>query len=472
MSEYFPEENLHEECGIFAVDRIANAGYAAMRAAVDLNHRGQEGAGLVTHDGANFYFAGNGGLVREILTTERLAGMPGTRSMTQTRYGTSGTLGATNIQPIKPFEGLDLYFAENGNQTNDSPLRSYLIEHGDTEEDLAGLNDSGLKARVLGRAVLGGLKPDAATEKVYSLFTGAFSFVMMNADMTVAVRGPHGVRPLVLGRKGENGWMVASETCAIEAAGGTVERDLEPDEMLVITKDGLESRRLGDSKLKTDIFEAVYFANPRSRMFNKSVYRIRQDMGTNLAAEHPAEADIVIPVPNSAIPAAIGYSRATGIPFEMALHKNPYIHRTFIEPTEELRREARAMKINAIRDVVEGKRVVVIDDSIVRGGTQEDTVELLYAAGATEVHVRITSPEIIFPDFYGINTPEQQELAYWKYGGVEGIRRHIKATTLGYLSLDGMVAATGQPKDRFCLSAFTGEYPISIGEREKELVRP
>lgn len=435
MAEYFPEENLHEECGVFGAFGIKDAAYAGMRAMVELNHRGQEGAGLVTYDGADFYFAGNGGLVREILTSERLAGMPGDRVMGQTRYGTSGSLGGTNIQPIKPFEDLNFYFAENGNQTDDAPLRRFLMERGDTEKDLEGLNDSGLKARVLGRLILGGLSPDKAMEEAYPLFTGAFSSVLMNEDMMVAVRGPHGVRPLVLGRKGD-GWMVASETCAIEAAGGTYERDLEPDEMLVITKDGMESRRLGNTDPKDDIFEDVYFANPRSKRFGKSVYRIRQDLGVNLGLEHPAEADIVIPVPNSAIPAAIGYSRVTGIPFEMALHKNPYIHRTFIEPTEELRREARAMKLNAIRDVVEGKRVVVLDDSIVRGGTQEDTVALLFEAGAIEVHVRITSPEIIYPDFYGINTPQQQELAYWKYGGVEGVRQHIRATSLGYLSID------------------------------------
>lgn len=469
LAEYSPIlDELHEKCGVFGaygVEGVANTG---MRAMVALNHRGQEGAGLVTYDGADFYFAGNGGLVREILTADVLAGMHGTQAVGHTRYGTSGDSGGAHIQPIR--EG-NIYFAENGNQCDVSPLTKFLDARGRSAEYHGRkVSDSELKAKVLGCLVMEGLSTDKAVESAFPLFTGAFASVIMDKDSLVAVRDRCGIRPLVLGRKGA-GWLVASETCAIVAAGGEVVREVEPGEMIKINTDGLESRQLAEPDPKDDIFETIYFASEASEKYGQSNFTTRRNMGRQLALEHPVTADIVVPVPNSAIPAAIGYAEASGTPYIPAISKSSYIHRTFIGPTQAIREQDRAMKLSAVRDLVKGKRVAVLDDSIVRGNTQEGVVELLFQAGAKEVHVLITSPPIKYPDFYGINTPKQEELAYVKYGGVEGVRKKIRATSLGYLSLEGMVGATGLPASRFCLSAFTGEYPLDIGDLAKTLRR-
>lgn len=466
--EFIPDVEIYEKCGVFGAFGVEDAANVAMRGLVALNHRGQEGAGAATYDPSNgqFYFAGNGGLVRDVLTTDVLAGMRGDRAVGQTRYGTSGTLGNAHIQPIDIGGG---YYAENGNQTDVSPLVRYANTHGLNYE---GKNDSELKALIAGHiATSQRVSKAEAIERAYPMFTGAFGAVIMDAESLVAVRDRHGIRPLTLGRHQNGGWMVASETCALVAAGGRFVRDVRPGEMVVITKDGVQSKQLAEAQPATDAFEAIYFAREDSEMFGRDVFSMRYAMGQNLAADRPVEADLVVPVPNSAIPAALGYSQASGIPYLPAIHKSQYIHRTFIEPTDGLRKATRAMKLSAITGLIRGKRIAVLDDTIVRGNTQEGVVKLLWDADAAEVHVRIAAPPITHPDFYGINTPRQDELAYSKYGGLEGVRKKIGATSLGYQTIDGLVAAIGVPREELCLSAFTGEYPLDIGDRAKELIR-
>jgi amidophosphoribosyltransferase len=299
--------------------------------------------------------------------------------------------------------------------------------------------------------------------KAYPLFTGVFSSVVMNKSQLLAFRDRCGIRPLSIGKLGD-GYVVASETCAFDTIGATFVRDIEPGELVVIDKDGLTSYQVEPANQKLDIFEFVYFARPDSQLLGKSVNHVRKNFGREMAKEFGIEADVIIPVPDSAIPAAIGYSEASGIPFEMGLIKNRYIHRTFIRPTAALRERDLKMKLNPIVECIKGKRVILVDDSIVRGSTMRKVVTMLFEAGASEVHLAISSPPVLYPDFYGINTPDQDELISARMSEAE-ICKYVQATSLNFLSFDGMIEATELPLSKFSCSCFDGNYPIPIGNR-------
>lgn len=306
-----------------------------------------------------------------------------------------------------------------------------------------------------------------AVKKAYPLFTGVFSAVAMNTEMLVAFRDEYGIRPLSLGSL-HNGYAIASETCAFDTVGAKFLRDIEPGELVVIDSEGLKSHQITKGTQKLDIFEMVYFARPDSLLLGKRVDVVRRNFGRAMAKEFNISADIIVPVPDSGIPAALGYSEASGIPFEMALIKNRYIHRTFIRPTTQLRERDLKMKLNPVIDTLKDQRVILVDDSIVRGTTMQHLVSIIFEAGAKEVHLLITCPPVRYPDFYGINTPRQSELIA-AYMTEEEINDYVGATSLKFLSFDGMIKATGLPASMFTASCFTGEYTCSIGNRIDEL---
>jgi len=308
------------------------------------------------------------------------------------------------------------------------------------------------------------LELDDAIEKSYPVFDGAFSSVAMTTDKLVAFRDYCGIRPLSLASLGD-GYVVASETCAFDTIGATFIRDIKPGEMVTIDKDGVHSRQVVPGKLRLDVFEFVYFARPDSVIEGKSVNQVRENMGKELAEQYKIDADIVVPVPDSAIPAALGYSHASGVKLEMALIKNRYIHRTFIRPSAKLREQDLKMKLNPIPGVLVGKKVILIDDSIVRGTTTQKIASMLYEAGAKEVHILISSPPVLYPDFYGINLPNQDDLIAHKMSP-EMIREHLGVDSVGYLDYDRMIRATGMPASSLSTSCFDGVYPISIGNKQ------
>jgi amidophosphoribosyltransferase len=308
---------------------------------------------------------------------------------------------------------------------------------------------------------------ETAIKHAFPLFTGAFSCVAMTGRKLAAFRDSSGIRPLSIGKLG-GGYVVASETCALDTVGAQFVRHVRPGELLVADEHGLHSQQVVPGNLKLDIFELVYFARPDSMIEGCSVNEVRQNLGRELAREHPVEADIVVPVPDSAIPAAIGYAEASGVPFEMGLIKNRYIHRTFIRPTAALREQDLRMKLNPMPSALKGKRVVLLDDSIVRGTTTRKIAKMIYEAGAREVHIRISSPPVRYPDFYGINLPTQEELIAHNMTP-DAIRDHLGVDSLGYLSYEGMIRATNKPADMFTTHCFDGNYPIPIGYREKAI---
>lgn len=454
-------DKLNEKCAIFGV--FGNSEIAARQTYFGLfalQHRGQEYSGIASTDGQKIFSYKAQGLVSQIYNEEILKELPGYAAIGHNRYSTSGGVGPEHTQPIIAGE---LAFAHNGNLPSIKALVDFLesksIDGGD-------LSDSELMARALEIIMKEGNGLPDAVSKVYQFFTGAFSCVALSTECLVAFRDPRGIRPLVIGKRNDKTF-VASETCALQTVGAEFIREVAPGEMIIITKNGLESRMLGKESPKFDIFEFVYFARPDSIMLGRTVYEVRKNFGKILADEYPLKADIVIPVPETAIPAAIGYSHASGIPFEMALVKNRYIHRTFIEPLQDDRDKKVKMKLLPLPKIIAGKRVAVIDDSIVRGTTSRQIVKMLFEAGALEVHFLVSSAPIKYPDFYGIDTPAQEELIASQKSQKE-ICAYLGATSLSYLSVAGMVKATGLSRDKFSLSAFTGEYPIDLLDRKNE----
>ncbi|OGF28267.1 hypothetical protein A2242_03425, partial [Candidatus Falkowbacteria bacterium RIFOXYA2_FULL_47_9] len=355
--------------------------------------------------------------------------------------------------------------AHNGNLPSTTALKNFLAEKSIA---INGSNDSELMAKAVGYFIEHGHSLGQAVREAFPLFTGAFSLLVMTKDELAAVRDEYGIRPLCMGSL-ENGDVVfASETCALKTVGAAFTREIAPGEMVVVSLDGLKTEQLAPSKTKVDIFEFVYFARPDSEILGKSVYEVRKNCGKILAREMPLSADIVVPVPETAIPVALGYAAATGIPMEMALIKNRYIHRTFIRPNQCERDTDVQLKLNPITHLLQGKRVVLMDDSIVRGTTSRKLVKTLFRCGAREVHFLVSSPPVRYPDFYGIDTPKQENLiAATK--SIKEIEEFLGATSLYYLSLSGLVEATGLPQDMFCTSCFTGEYPIDLRERKNEV---
>ena len=505
-----------EECGVFGVwapgEEVSRLTYFGLYA---LQHRGQEAAGIASTDGSNILVYKDLGLVSQVFDDRSLSSLTGHLAVGHVRYATTGATTWENAQPmLGPVAGSTLALTHNGNLTNTrelmetvratsgedltgelgrgsstdtaviAALMNLVSERGrlatrdasavgaaaggppaDPDADLypAGPDNSagpaGPDAHLVGAARPAPLSVSQAARRVLPMLRGAFSLVFMDEHTLYAARDPHGVRPLVLGRL-ERGWVVASETAALDIVGASPVREIEPGEMIEIDADGVRSTRFARPRRSGCVFEYVYLARPDTKIAGRSIIASRNAMGAALAREHPVEADLVIATPESGTPAAIGYAQASGIPYGQGLVKNAYVGRTFIQPTQTLRQLGIRLKLNPLREVIEGKRLVVVDDSIVRGNTQRALVRMLREAGAAEVHVRISSPPVMWPCFYGIDFATRAELIATGMS-VEEVRESIGADTLGYLSVDGMVEATGQPRGELCTACFTGDYPIT-----------
>ncbi|WP_329053964.1 amidophosphoribosyltransferase [Amycolatopsis sp. NBC_01488] len=461
-----PDPEPREECGVFGVwapgEEVAKLTYYGLYA---LQHRGQEAAGISVSDGSQIVVFKDLGLVSQVFDEQILQSLQGHIAVGHCRYSTTGATIWENAQPIfrTTDTGSGLSFAHNGNLVNTAELRERTIEAG--LKPHAGLtgssSDSDLICGLLAaNAADKGI--EAAAMDLLPTLKGAFCLVFADENTLYAARDPHGVHPLVLGRL-ERGWVVSSETAGLDIVGASFVREVEPGELIAIDAAGLRSSRFANPDPKGCVFEYVYLARPDTTIAGRGVHATRVEIGRRLAHEQPVEADLVMPVPESGTPAAIGYAQGSGIPYGTGLVKNAYVGRTFIQPSQTIRQLGIRLKLNPLRDVIRGKRLVVVDDSIVRGNTQRALVRMLREAGALEVHVRIASPPVRWPCFYGIDFASRAELVA---NGVDldGIRRSIGADSLGYISLDGLVAAAEQPKSRLCTACFSGEYPIPLPE--------
>jgi amidophosphoribosyltransferase len=436
--------------GICAPDRdVARLAHFGLHA---LQHRGQESAGIAVSDRGRLTVLRDLGLVTQVFTEQKLRGLSGQLAIGHTRYSTTGGVAWANAQPIVQHgSARTVALGHNGNLVNASELRD------DLHVPLSSSSDTELIAALI--ASDAAPLPEAVANAMRRL-EGAYSVTALADGKLLAFRDPHGFRPLVLGRL-RDGWVVASETCALDLVGAELEREVAPGELLVIDEDGVQSHHAVEpAPGALCIFEFFYLARPDSRLEGVEVHGARVRMGAQLAAEAPAQADLVLPIPDSGTPAAIGFARATGIPFSEGLIKNRYVGRTFIQPDQALRQQGIRLKFNPLAEVA-GKRVVVVDDSIVRGNTTRQIVRMLFDAGASEVHVRVSSPPIVGPCFYGIDFADEEELIAANRT-VEDVRTHIGATSLAYLSLDGLQAATARPTSALCRACLTGEYPTRI----------
>jgi amidophosphoribosyltransferase len=452
-----------DACGLFGVwapgEQVAKLTYFGMYA---LQHRGQEAAGIAVSEGSSLVVYKDLGLVSQVFDEATLATLVGHIAIGHTRYSTTGSTTWENAQPsfrTTP-TGTGLALGHNGNLVNTAELFKQARESGILNGGLGATTDSELLTAMLAS------RPDVSVEQaamdVLPTLRGAFSLVFMDEHTLYAARDPQGVRPLVLGRL-ERGWVVTSETAALDITGASFVREIEPGELIAIDADGLRSQHFAVAEPKGCLFEYVYLARPDTTIAGRSVHSTRVEVGRRLARETPVEADLVIPVPESGTPAAIGFAEESGIPYGLGLVKNAYVGRTFIQPSQTIRQLGIRLKLNPLRDVIRGKRLVVVDDSIVRGNTQRALVRMLREAGAVEVHVRIASPPVKWPCFYGIDFASRAELVASGLD-VDGIRHSIGADSLGYVSLDGLIAASEQPKTRLCRACFDGEYPIRLPE--------
>ena len=457
--------SLHEKCGVFGVygagTEAARLTYFGLQA---LQHRGQEGTGIVSSDGQQFYSHKGAGLVSHVYTEDAIAKLSGTLAIGHNRYSTSQGTDTRHVQPVLEEDDM-VAVAHNGNLPSTEKLEQFLIKN---QIDISDHNDSELMAAAIRFYLRSGFSLEKALEKSYPLFTGAFALLVMTKDKIAALRDHCGIRPLCIGEL-DDSYIFASESCALDTVQATLLREVEAGEMVVVDQEGLRSKQLTKPNQKLDIFEFIYFARPDSIILGKSVDQVRHNLGVELAKEHPISADIVIPIPDSAIPAAMGYAHQTGIPFYHGLIKNRYIGRTFIQPEQHLRERSVQMKLNPLRHVLEGKSVVVIDDSLVRGTTSKKIIEMLRKAGASEVHFLVASPPYRYPDFYGIDTPAQSKLLAFNRTEEE-IETYLGADSLSYLSFDGMIQATGHPASHFSTPCFTGVYPLDIGARRAEII--
>jgi amidophosphoribosyltransferase len=451
-----------DACGVFGVwapgEQVAKLTYFGLYA---LQHRGQESAGIAVSDGSSLVVFKDLGLVSQVFDEATLNTLQGHIAIGHTRYSTTGSTTWENAQPsfrTTP-AGTGLALGHNGNLVNTAELAGQARDLGLRSAMGATTDSEILTALLAGR-------PDISVEQagmeVLPKLRGAFSLVFMDEHTLYAARDAQGVRPLVLGRL-ERGWVVTSETAALDIVGASYVREIEPGELITIDEDGLRSQHFAAAEPKGCVFEYVYLARPDTTIAGRSVHSTRVELGRRLAREHPAEADLVIPVPESGTPAAIGYAEASGIPYGVGLVKNSYVGRTFIQPSQTIRQLGIRLKLNPLRDVIRGKRLVVVDDTIVRGNTQRALVRMLREAGAVEVHVRISAPPVKWPCFYGIDFASKAELVASGLDD-EGIRASIGADSLGYVSLEGLIAATEQPKTRLCRACFDGEYPIPLPE--------
>ena len=461
-----------DACGVFGVwapgEEVAKLTYYGLYA---LQHRGQESAGIAVSNGRQILVYKDMGLVSQVFDESTLASLKGHLAVGHCRYSTTGASTWHNAQPtFRPTATGSIALAHNGNLTNTRELSERVegLAHAVGELDIprrtmeAATNDTSLVTALLAHHPGMSLEENAAL--VLPTIRGAFSFVFMDENTLYAARDPQGIRPLVLGRL-ERGWVVASETAALDIVGASFIREIEPGELIAVDEDGLRSTKFAEPAPKHCLFEFVYLARPDTVITGQRVHSVRVEIGRRLAKEFPADADLVIPVPESGTPAAIGYAEASGIPYGSGLVKNSYVGRTFIQPSQTIRQLGIRLKLNPLRDVIEGKRLVVVDDSIVRGNTQRALIRMLREAGAREIHVRIASPPVKWPCFYGIDFATRAELIANGLS-TEEICRSIDADSLGYISLEQLVEASNVPNDNLCRACFDGVYPIELPEPE------
>lgn len=457
-------DKLHEECGVFGIyghPDAANLTYLGLYA---LQHRGQEAAGIVSSDGKRLYGEKAMGLVADIFGEDRIKKLPGHMAIGHNRYSTTGDSIAANIQPIFVNFALGgLAVAHNGNLVNAGILKDELEAYGSI---FVTTTDTEVIVHLIAQSRMATLH-----ERIIDALShvqGSYSLLLITEDEIIAVRDPNGFRPLSLAQL-DGAYVVASETCAFDLIEATYIRDIAPGEMVVINSKGIHSSfPLKPAKPSHCIFEFIYFARPDSMVFGQNVYTIRKNFGRQLARETGVPADVVIPVPDSGVPAALGYAEEAGLPFDTGLIRNHYIGRTFIEPRQSIRHFGVKIKLNPVRDALRGKRVVVVDDSIVRGTTSKKIIKMIRNAGATEIHLRISSPPTSYPCFYGIDMPTRQELIASTHS-IEEIRKYVTADSLGYISLDGIQKVVPE-RMNYCSACFDGEYPVPFpGEKLLQL---
>ncbi|MEO2068000.1 MAG: amidophosphoribosyltransferase [Desulfurobacteriaceae bacterium] len=451
---------MKEFCGVFGIYNHENAAYYTYLGLYALQHRGQESAGIAVTDGNKISYYRDFGLVSSVFKNENLKALKGNVAIGHNRYSTSGASDSSdNIQPIViSYKYGQMAIAHNGNIVNALLLREELEEEGSI---FRGTTDSEVIVHLIVKS-----KKRKFLEKLMdalSKLKGAYSLLVMTNKKLIAARDPWGFRPLCMGEL-DGSPVFASETCAFDLIGAKYVRDVEPGEVIVIENGQMNSYRIPiqePCKISQCIFEFVYFSRPDSKIFGRSVYEVRKEFGKILAREYPVDADLVIPVPDSGVVPALGYSQESGIPFEMGLIRNHYVGRTFIKPEQKMRDIGVKVKLNPIPEILKGKRIVVIDDSIVRGTTSRKIIRMLKEAGAKEVHMRISSPPTKWPCYFGIDTPTRDQLIASSHS-IEEIRKYIEADSLGYLSLEGMIKAAGGSKDLYCTACFDGEYPVEI----------
>lgn len=467
MDSLLDDDHPHEECGLFGIFGHVDAAAHTALGLHALQHRGQEAVGIVSYDGEQFNSHRALGLVGDNFSTEEvISQLAGSVAIGHVRYSTTGDTVIRNVQPLfAEFKFGGLAVAHNGNLTNSYAVRRALIERGSIFQSTS---DTETIIHLIARSEYGRVV-DRLTDAI-SQIEGAFSLVAMTGKKLIGVRDPHGVRPLVIGKLGE-AYIITSETCALDILGAKFIRDIDPGEIVIIDENGLHSLKPFSKKPRRFcIFEYIYFARPDSMIEGRHVYAVRKNIGKELARESHVDADVIVPVPDSGVPSAIGYAQESEIPFELGIIRNHYVGRTFIEPTAQIRHLGVRLKHNANLGSIKGKRVILVDDSIVRGTTSTKIVEMVRAAGATEVHMRISSPPTTHSCFYGIDTPEREQLMASQHN-VQGMAEIIGVDSLAFISIDGLYRAVGEARrdseqPQYCDACFTGEYPIPLVDRE------
>jgi amidophosphoribosyltransferase len=460
-------EKIGEKCGVFGiygkgldVSRLTFFGLYA------LQHRGQESSGIATSDGKEIFCYKNTGLVSQVFNEKIIENLPGFIAIGHNRYSTSSGTCVEHAQPIETTDK-DIALVHNGNIPNTDKLVNFIKTKGN---DISNKNfsDSKIITEALHTLIKEGKEIEVAIEEIFPLMTGSFSILIINKEKIIAIRDHFGIRPLSIAKL-NGGYVFSSETCAFHPIGAEFIRDVNPGEMVVVDQSGMRIKQITKGEQKLDIFEFVYFSRPDSNILGQSVYEVRKRFGIQLSKENNIEADIIIPVPETAIPVAIGYANASGIPFEMGLIKSRYIHRTFIEPEQHIREQGVKLKLAPLKNIINGKRIIIIDDSIVRGTTSKQIVKMLFETGAKEVHFLISSPPVKFPDFYGIDIPNQRDLLACNKT-IEEMNRYLGSTSLHFLSYEGMIKATNIPESSFCTSCFSGVYPIDIFGKKDDII--
>ncbi len=459
--------HIGEKCAVFGIyGRGLDVSRLTFFGLYALQHRGQESSGIASTDGQKIYCHKNNGLVSQVFSEDVIKSLPGHCAVGHNRYSTSSGTDAVHAQPIEVTDN-SIVLVHNGNLPTTTLLNSFLKKR---DIKITETSDSKLITEAIHCLVKEGLELEKSVEKIFPLMTGSFSILIMNKDKLIAVRDQCGIRPLSIAKL-NGGYVFASETCAFHPIGAKHIGDVKPGEMVVVDEKGIHRQQIVKSNQKLDIFEFVYFSRPDSHLLGKSIYEVRKNFGIELAREHKIEADVVIPVPETAIPVAIGFAAASGIPYEMGIIKSRYIHRTFIEPEQHIREQGVKLKLAPLREIIKNKRVIVVDDSIVRGTTSRKIVKMLFEVGAKEVHFLVSSPPVKFPDFYGIDIPVQSELLATNRS-VDEMNQYLGSTTLNFISYRGMIHATGLKESMFSTSCFNGKYPIDIHARRKEVSYP